>query len=161
MPPPPLEEIKDETPEPSTVEELRLQGGPSLDDLRRALIDAFTTGDTGTVGWLFNESPTELRRPVEILGLLHVVSGVGALWDGAGEEVYEAVRATGDRRNLLVPVVVLLGRSSASKDVESCCCYAVRISLSVTALPRSSELGSLRSRSAPVVGVGTCAAATW
>lgn len=107
-PPPPLDKVEDDTPEPPTVEELRMQGGPSLDDLRAALIDTFTTDtDTDTVGRLFNDLPTELRRPVEILGLLHVVSRVDALNDDTGVEVYEAIRANGDCRSFLVPTVSL------------------------------------------------------
>ncbi|MER6667098.1 DUF3375 family protein [Amycolatopsis japonica] len=106
-PPPPLEPLDDDTPEPPTVEQLRLQGGPSLEDLRAALLDAITDGDLDTVGQLFNELPSELRRPVEILGLLHVVSGAGALHDTEESEVYEAVRAGGVRRNFLVPVIPL------------------------------------------------------
>lgn len=79
-----------------------------------ALIDAFITGDTGTVGRLFNELPTELRRPVEILGLLHVVSRVDALNDDTGVEIYEAIRPNGDRRNFLVPTVSLTRTEAAA-----------------------------------------------
>ena len=91
-----------------------MQGGPSLDDLRMALIDAFTTGNTDTVGRLFNELPTELRRPVEILGLLHVVSRVDALQDDTGVEVFEAIRPNGERRNFLVPSVSLTPAEAAA-----------------------------------------------
>jgi hypothetical protein len=113
-PPPPLEEVEDDTQEPPTVEELRMQGGPSLDDLRTALIDAFATGDIDTVGRLFNELPTDLRRPVEILGLLHVVSRIDALKDDAGAEVFEAIRPNGERRNFLVPRVSLTSAEVAA-----------------------------------------------
>jgi hypothetical protein len=107
VPPPPLEDVADDTPEPPTVEELRMQGGPSLDELRTVLVEAFATGDADTVGRLFNELPASLRRPVEILGLLHVASRVDAVTDDTGDEVFEAIRPNGDRRNFLVPVVSL------------------------------------------------------
>jgi hypothetical protein len=102
-PPPPLEDVKDDAPDPPTVAELRMQGGPSLDELLSALVDAFGSGDIDTVGQLFNDLPAELRRPVEILGLLHVVSRVDAL--RSGTEVFEAIRPNGECRNFLVPTV--------------------------------------------------------
>ncbi|MGH3758609.1 DUF3375 family protein [Actinophytocola sp.] len=113
-PPPPLEEVEDDTVEPPTVEELRMQGGPSLDELRTALIDTFTNGDIDTVGQLFNELPTELRRPVEILGLLHVVSRVDALKDDTDAEVFEAIRPNGERRNFLAPMISLTRAEAAA-----------------------------------------------
>ena len=71
-PPPPLEDIEDDIPEPPTVEELRMQGGPSLDDLRAALVAALKSGDSETIGDLFHNLPDDLRRPVEILSLIHI-----------------------------------------------------------------------------------------
>lgn len=113
-PAPPLEDIDDDTPDPPTVEELRMQGGPSLDELRMALVDAFTAGDTDTIGRLFNELPTELRRPVEILGLLHIASRVDALKDHTGVEVFEAIRPNGEQRHFLVPLVSLTRAEAAA-----------------------------------------------
>ena len=56
-----------------------MQGGPSLDDLRAALVGALNSGDSETIGDLFHDLPDDLRRPVEILGLLHLASRVNAL----------------------------------------------------------------------------------
>ncbi|MFK4085020.1 DUF3375 family protein [Kribbella sp. NPDC020789] len=106
-PPPPLPPADDDRDSPPTIEELRLRGGPTLDGLRGALVDAFSEGDTGTVGSLFNQLPRGLRRPVEILGLLHLVSQVDALDAAVGQEVFEAIRPDGDYRNFLVPAVAL------------------------------------------------------
>lgn len=102
-PPPPLENVADEAPEALTLEQIRQQGGPSLSDLRTALADAFATGDTESVGQMFNELPDELRRPVEILGLLHVVSRLDALEGAEDTEVFKAIRPSGEHREFLVP----------------------------------------------------------
>lgn len=106
-PPPPLEDIEDDVPEPPTVEELRMQGGPSLDDLRAALVGALNSGDSETIGDLFHALPDDLRRPVEILGLLHLASRVNALNQVADTEVFEAIRPNGELRHFLVPAVPL------------------------------------------------------
>jgi len=106
-PPPPLETVDpDDTPAP-TAEELRMKGGPSLDELRNAVLDAYAAGDLDTVGALFNDLPQELRRPVEILGLLHVVARTDALDRAVGTEVFEAIRPDGERRSFSVPSVSL------------------------------------------------------
>lgn len=107
-PPPPLEEPEDDDGgDPPTIEELRMQGGPSLDELRDVIIESFARGDATTLGQLFNHLPSPLRRPVEILGLLHLASRVDALKDDTGTELFEAVRTDGESRRFLVPAVSL------------------------------------------------------
>jgi len=103
VPPPPLEDVTAEAPEPLSLEEIRKQGGPSLVQLRERLVDAFTSGDVDSVGEMFNALPEELRRPVEILGLLHVIAGVEALDDADGAETFETIRPNGTRRLFLAP----------------------------------------------------------
>ncbi|WP_433270861.1 DUF3375 domain-containing protein [Actinosynnema sp. CS-041913] len=104
-PPPPLEEAEDDTEILPTIEDLRMQGGPSLDDLREAVLEAFNRGGAGTLGHLFNALPLPLRRPVEILGLLHLASRVDALRDDTGTEVFEAIRPHGATRHFLAPAI--------------------------------------------------------
>ncbi len=106
-PPPPLRPTDDDQDEPPTIEELRLRGGPTLDGLRSALVEAFSQGDAKTIGSLFNQLPRELRRPVEILGMLHLVSQVDALDTAVGQEAFEAIRPNGDRRTFLSPEITL------------------------------------------------------
>lgn len=113
-PPPALEDADDDSPEPPTIEQLRMQGGPSLADLRRVLVEAFINDDVDSVGQLFNDLPTDLRRPVEILGLLHLIAQAGAFRDGSEVEVFEAIRPRGDRRNFLVPVASLTRAEAAA-----------------------------------------------
>ncbi|MFF0270012.1 DUF3375 family protein [Kribbella sp. NPDC004536] len=103
--PPPLTPTDDEHDEPPTIEQLRLHGGPALDDLKAALVERFSHGHAGTVGALFNDLPPLLRRPVEILGLLQLASRVEALDPAARRELYEAIRPGGDYRSFLVPAI--------------------------------------------------------
>ncbi|MDN4161077.1 DUF3375 family protein [Nocardioides abyssi] len=118
-PPPPLSREPQEPVTPPTAEELRAMGGPALDDLRAAVVDAFLLGDMDTVGELFNTLPDELRRPVEILGLLHVVSRTGAFDPFAEAEVFEAIRPNGERRNFLVPAATLTPDQAAALDDDT------------------------------------------
>lgn len=107
VPPLPLDDLSRVAPQPLTLEELRQQGGPSLQEMRDALSAAFTSGDFDSVGRLFNELPADLRRPVEVLGLLHVVSQVEALDRADDQEVLTTVRPNGQRRDFLFPKVAL------------------------------------------------------
>jgi hypothetical protein len=105
--PPALETPDPGTLEPPSIEELRLRGGPSLDRLREVLIEAFATGMNATVGDVFNTLPNELRRPVEILGILHLIARLTEVAAPTGLETYLAVRPDGLRRAFLVPSVTL------------------------------------------------------
>ena len=46
----------------------------------------------------FNGSPTDLRRPVEILGYLQLAERAGAMTTTGETDVYEAVRPDGSRK---------------------------------------------------------------
>lgn len=103
--PPPLVAPPDDGPEPVSLEELRMLGGPSMRELRQTL--AGTAGDL-TVAELFNELPGALRRPVEVLGLLHAVDDTNRWQERLGpDETYEAIRADGTPVRLAVPPVTL------------------------------------------------------
>jgi hypothetical protein len=104
-PPPPLPPTSEDDEAPPTIAELRLRGGPTLDALRAAIVTASHANDAGSIGSLFNQLPRELRRPVEILGMLHLVSQVGALDASVGHEVFDAIRPNGDRRSFVGPKV--------------------------------------------------------
>ena len=121
-PPPPLEDVSSDAPDALTLDEILKQGGPSLAKLRRQLVDAFVTGDVGSVGEMFNAMPDELRRPVEILGLLHVIAGVDALDHPDGAETFETVRPDGTRRAFLAPKLSLTAAEAAEvggREVET------------------------------------------
>lgn len=118
VPPPPLEDVSDAAPEPPNLDEIRTQGGPSLLRLRASLLAAAEAGDNDTAGELFNTLPIDLRRPVEILGLLHLLAGIDASQTGGTDvlhildtatiaEVFDAIRPDGSRRRFLVPRLAL------------------------------------------------------
>ncbi|MDQ2894568.1 MAG: DUF3375 domain-containing protein [Actinomycetota bacterium] len=141
VPPPPLEDVSDAAPDPPNLDDIRSQGGPSLFRLRRGLLAALDAGDSETVGEMFNALPVDLRRPVEILGLLHLLASgnsgyapstgdqalEGALDTRLGQvipasaaaEVFDAIRPDGTRRQFLVPrleISLADARNSAHPD---------------------------------------------
>lgn len=132
VPPAPLEDVSDSAPPPPSIDEIRTQGGPSLPRLRGRLIAAVEAGDADTIGELFNMLPTDLRRPVEILGLLHLTADLDRaraqtaqtdqdaaatdgdcisepardltpLVDAVPIEFFDAIRPDGSRRQFVVP----------------------------------------------------------
>jgi hypothetical protein len=119
-PPPPLEDVSDSAPEPPSIADIRTQGGPCLRELRQALAAAVKSGDADTAGQLFNTLPADLRRPVEILGLLHLLANADVLSchdsaranatsaaEAGQAELFDAIRPDGSRRQFLVPRIAL------------------------------------------------------
>lgn len=97
-PPPPLRDVSDERPEELSVEELRAQGGPSV-QAWRALLGA-ELPDTEGAHEVFNAADPAMRRPVEVLGLLHLATNGEMVQVGDGVEHYQAVRTDGTTRTL-------------------------------------------------------------
>jgi hypothetical protein len=89
LPPAPLEDVSDTAPAPPSIGEIRTQGGPSLPKLRASLLAAVEAGDADSLGQLFNALPPDLRRPVEILGLLHLTAELAAADNELGDTVCE------------------------------------------------------------------------
>lgn len=90
-----------------SLAELKLQGGPQLGELRDRL-DSALSGllPPGSLGELFDGLEPSLRRPVEILGLLHLAAARDLVPAG-GSEPYVAVRPDGTRRTFTVPRTTL------------------------------------------------------
>ena len=86
-----------------SLAELRARGGPSHAGLRDELLDQFAAqGGVESLAALFHSLPNDLRRPVELLGLLPLARRNGL--EPTGEtETYETVRPDGSRRLLNVP----------------------------------------------------------
>ncbi|WP_161557944.1 DUF3375 domain-containing protein [Micromonospora sicca] len=105
-PPPPLRGHGDDAVPPLSMEQLRQQGGPSLAEFRAALYERLRDGAVSvTAGEVFRGVSDELRRPVEVLGLIQIAAAVHAL-DPArddGSETFEAVRPDGSRRTFEGP----------------------------------------------------------
>jgi hypothetical protein len=107
-PPPPLANTtSDEVSEEAlTVEQLRAMGGPRLEEYR-SLLDA-VTGSEVTLAELFASQSEELRRPVELAGLLHLVSSSGVDVTAALEtEVVDTAPPGQPARRYRVPRVPL------------------------------------------------------
>lgn len=86
-----------------SLAELRARGGPSHASLREELASKFdAAGRVESLAGLFHALPTDLRRPVEILGVLPLARRNGLQPTGR-TEVYEALRPDGSRRLLNVP----------------------------------------------------------
>ncbi|WP_308465057.1 DUF3375 family protein [Rathayibacter soli] len=101
--PEPLEDVSREAPASLSLDEIRKQGGPSLEQLRRSIDEKLAAGALESAAALFNELPDDLRRPVEILGLLHLYTRIGAEIDPAAREAVSAVRPDGTTRRFLMP----------------------------------------------------------
>lgn len=115
---PSLVDVSDERPPELSVDELRGLGGPSLPQLGRALREALD-GDqpARSLGALFESLDDALRRPVEILGLLHLVTNLQDAPGGKAQaEPFVTVRPDGSRRELLLPVIPLTRRPEEPAD---------------------------------------------
>lgn len=74
-PPPPLAQPEPEEGLLVSFDELRKQGGPAFADMLRKLADRLDQPDAGAgvdAADMFNDLPEGLRRPVEVLGLIHL-----------------------------------------------------------------------------------------
>jgi uncharacterized protein DUF3375 len=120
LPPPRLEDVSAGAPAPPSLEEIRTHGGPSLTRLRSSLVTASRSGGPVTLAGVFNDLPTDLRRPVEILGLLHLAAeATPPGTDEPGEartpgpmsvdrpDAYHAVRPDGTQRTFLSAAVAV------------------------------------------------------
>jgi hypothetical protein len=107
VPPPALEDVSADAPATLSIEEIRKQGGPSLAEMRDLLAAAMQSGDSESVGKMFNRLPENLRRPVEILGLMHLVAQFTVLDQVAEREKFRTVRPDGTQREFWVPQIRL------------------------------------------------------
>ncbi|MGZ4436864.1 MAG: DUF3375 domain-containing protein, partial [Nocardioidaceae bacterium] len=86
---------------------LMAQGGPSITVLRQRLDEALGSLDpAASLGEVFDSLDPSLRRPVEILGLLHLAADRELPAEPTLER-YRAVRADGSERTFAVPRVPL------------------------------------------------------
>lgn len=112
--PPELDDVSHDAPAPLSLGEMRTQGGPLLEDLRDALVRAFTPGEQASVGDAFNALDPGLRRPVEILGLLQLATQVDAVHRADAVETFETVRPDGSLRRFAVARIELTDAETAA-----------------------------------------------
>ncbi len=87
-------------------QDLMALGGPSLAALRDRLDQALGSLDpAASLGDLFDSLDPSLRRPVEILGLLHLAADRDLAAE-QGTETYRAVRPDGSQRTFRVPRIL-------------------------------------------------------
>lgn len=104
--PEPLADLSDEAPAGLSLDDIRKQGGPSLEQLRSRIEDELAAGSgVESAAALFNDLPDDLRRPVEILGLLHLLARMGADVDTDRREPVLAMRPDKTTRSLLMPAL--------------------------------------------------------
>jgi hypothetical protein len=106
LPPEPLAERTDDGAEPLSLDELRRQGGPVLGRLQAALVGADHDGER-TAGAIFKLMDIDAKRPVEVLGLIHLLARAGVLADAEDHEQVETHRPDGTRRTFTIPRVTL------------------------------------------------------
>ncbi|MDT0201674.1 DUF3375 domain-containing protein [Nocardioides sp. AE5] len=107
VPPEPMETADPAQAPRVSLAELMAQGGPQFGVLRERLAEA--TGGllpAGSLGEVFAALEPELRRPVEIFGLLHLAAD-RELEAEATTETYAAVRPDGSARSFAVPRLAL------------------------------------------------------
>jgi hypothetical protein len=101
IPPPPLTDTEVDAADATSLEELRRQGGPNLSAFRELLAAALQGQEAISAGEIFAGAGDDLRRPVEVFGLLHIAAATGAPDPGdCGEtDLFEAVRPDRSRRS--------------------------------------------------------------
>lgn len=103
VPLPQIHAADEERPDGLSLDELRRFGGPRMAELHAALEDAKGRAGGWSLGALFSELPDELRRPVDVLGLLHLATNSDELTRTEQSETYFTIRPDGSTRTLNVP----------------------------------------------------------
>jgi len=106
-PPEPLEDVSDQIPDPPDPHEIRSQGGPTFTDLRHLIAEAVASGGLQSAAELFNGFPDDLKRPVEVFGLLHLLAGAGADMDLQDRDPVVTLRPDGTVRTLAMPLTAM------------------------------------------------------
>lgn len=108
LPPAPLETITaDQVPATVTLEELRQWGGPNLPRIEEVLVETLAAGGNVRLDELFNDLPAADRRPVEVIGFLHVLARHQITVPAEGVSVFEAVRPDGTPVTFAGPVLIV------------------------------------------------------
>lgn len=111
-----LEDVTAQAPPARSLEELRAMGGPSLHRLQEEIDARLTDGSPFSAAALFAELDDDLRRPVEVFGLLHLLVRMDATIDRDARELVTTVRPDGSVLRLLLPTVTAGTADDAEGD---------------------------------------------
>ena len=102
----PLDDTEGERPESMSLDDLRRYGGPHLDALRKALDAADDDDGEWTVAThVFPNLPDDVRRPVDALGVLHLIADRDDLVRTGRTEQYATRRPDGTERVFVMPEI--------------------------------------------------------
>ncbi len=119
-PPEPLADTSHDAPKALSLDDIRKQGGPSLEQLSRILDEALVdSGMIASAAALFNVQLAELRRPVEVLGLMHLLARLDAHVDTSRREQVDAIRADGSTRSFMMPATSVNAVIDSQDDQEA------------------------------------------
>ena len=119
-PPEPLADTSHDAPKALSLDDIRKQGGPSLEQLSRILDEALVdSGMIASAAALFNVQLAELRRPVEVLGLMHLLARLDAHVDTSRREQVDAIRADGSTRSFMMPATSINAVIDSQDDQEA------------------------------------------
>lgn len=106
--PPPLRDHDEVGAAASSLEDLRRFGGPDFERLR-AVLTAVRSGPATGTSELFEDLPDDLRRPADLMGLLHLAVAAGGADPAAPTDrtVYRTVRPGGVVHRYRGPDLVL------------------------------------------------------
>lgn len=114
-PPEPLRdaEIDDKSGTAAALAEMIAWGGPSLQALTAALAEA---SESESVGEMFNALDPSLRRPVDVLGVLHLADSTNETSNEGELEEFEAIRPDGTSRTFVTTRTPLPPRTTLESD---------------------------------------------
>ncbi len=105
-PPPPLSRDEGEAPQVD-LERLRVLGGPFTEQVVDAFEEALAPGQTEPAASLFAKLDDDLRRDVEVLGLIRYAAANGLAMTDAEDDAYECVGPDGACRTWLAPRILV------------------------------------------------------
>ncbi len=106
QPPPPLADDEKDTPEVD-VRELRRVGMPLTEEVVDAFEAMLAPGEARAAAELYARLPVDLRRDVEVLGLISEACGDGLELDGALADAYDCVGLEGEHRIWRAPRIMV------------------------------------------------------
>ena len=105
-PPPPLRTEEGDVPE-IDLERLKMLGGPFTAQVVSAFEAQLEPGDTRPAADLFVSLDENLRRDVEVLGLIRYAASNDLAMDGSEPDMYECLGPNGTRRMWLAPRILV------------------------------------------------------